>query len=1102
MAQSEPVAAPVPVPPSPRRAPRLARLTTVAAGFSAGWLIGRARLDRSGALPSAVEVHCDGEPIGRIGLNPTHDGDADILQFAWEAPRTLNDGRRHILTLHDARDGQPLLGDARLNRLAYQTTLNSFVELAAGGILRGWIIDPERPAGGGRIELYEDDRLIAATTANIRREDVDAAFGREGGFGFRLGLPAALFDGRRHELAVLCDGQQLSHSGEPRLSVLLSPQDMPRGPDRYVGEVVELSAEGAKGYVIDQRDDSPVQVEVRVDQDLVATLVADQYAPGLRAQSGSGYHAFSLRFPGRLMTGGRRRVSVRVCGSEHDLPAPADGAVDFPLVALGDAQAEASASIYAPQPRPERSGGLRAPSLRRLWRRLGGEPLVSLVVLNRNGEMVLEPLLQSLAETRFRDRIEVVLVDHGSEDSSRDIIARYGELLDLRPILLDANRSFSQSCNLGAEYARGEFVTFVNNDVVFTHDCLAPMREVLDGSREVGLVGAKLLEPRYRGPQRWALTPHHIGVSFEPASGGEGQPRLYHPVEVASRPDAIERGPVEQPAVTGALMMARRAEFLALGGFDEGYRYGYEDIDLVLRMREKTGQTAVCQLDALAVHNRSATREQKIALSRHDRQRIQDETLALANRSRFLDRFAKRLPREILARLVEGDAAWRETELRVVFAVGRTDIAEADGDDLAAHKLARSLRDTFGWEVMFADDRGHDLAGADVLVVTSPDYDLDQVRNANPGLTVVAWVRDRLEDWLERGGLDRYPVLMTSWPEASRAIAARCGRQAAVLPVVTNLDLFGRGRAKPEYACDLCIVGDAPDELPPALAALANGDMPFTVAVWGRGWDASPLAAHARGRARYFDLPDIYASARLVLDARRLDGERDALNPEVFDALAAGALVLTDCAADAEEQFGGLLPTFDGPDELLILIVRYLADAGRRDELVRRLQAIVCARHSFDHRARVVRRALTDFLRHGGPRIAVRGHYDAANPGLRRAMEAALKGRGCLVRVEEAAGPPTGLAGADEIVLHLNGGAPMMGAVNLLYLTRAPEDGQALDGFDQVFAADPDVLAALQARKLRASLLEPHEFAFGGADAADRLLEAARAAGGWVGSAR
>lgn len=1087
------------------REPRLMRMEAVSVGFAAGWVVGKVRLQGEGEPPAAVEVHCDGEPVGRGGLNPSDDG-ADLLQFAWEAPRSLNDGRRYLLTLHDTRDGAPLEGDPRLGRIVHESARNSFVELSGPGLLRGWVIDPERPAGGGVVELYEDDRLLAATLANIRREDVNQAFAREGAFGFKLGLPASLYDGRRHELAVLCDGRELACGGAPQLSVQLSPRHMPSGAERYVGEVVELSAEGLKGYVVDQRDDTPVQVEVRVDEELAATLIADQYAPGLRAQSGSGYHAFSLRFPGRLMIGRPRQVSVRVGGSDYELPAPGGGVVDFPLVALTDAQPHASAAIYAPPPAAEPSAPLRLPTLRRLLRRLSGEPLVSLVVLNRNGEAVLEALLQSLTEVRFHDRIEVVLIDHGSEDLSRALIERYAERLPIRPILLDANRTFSHSCNLGAEFARGEFIAFVNNDVVFTHDCLAPMRETLDASPGVGLVGAKLLEPRYRGPKRWTLAPHHVGVAFEPLSVGPAGPRLYHPVEVASRPDAIERGPVAQPAVTGALMMVRRSEFLAAGGFDEGYRYGYEDIDLAMRLREQTGKTAVCRLDATAVHNRSATREQKIALSRTDRRRVEDEAVALANRDRFLQRFARRLPRAVLEGLVAGEDSWRETPLRVTFAVERTDISDAHGDDLAAHKLGCSLRDAFGWEVMFAGAGQYDLAGTDVLISASPAYDLGRVRNANPGMIAAAWMREQLDAWLEQGELDRYPVLMTSWPEASRAIMARAGRGAAVLPVVTNLDLFSRGRPRPEYACDVCVVGDAHGEIGPALEALAAPGLPFTVSAWGAGWDQTPLARFARGRARYLDLPDIYASARVVVDARRSSGaERDALNPEVFDALAAGALVLTDCSGDAEEQFGGALPTFSGPDELITLIVAALADSEATAERLGQLRAVVCARHSTEHRARVVQRALLDFLRQDGPRAAIRGPASPSAEGLRRAMAAALRTAGCLVRIEDSAGPASGLASGDEIVVHTEPGPVSPGAANLLYLVRPadPAETEALKAYDQVFAADAEVLDSLRRSGLRAPApLDPQAFAFDGEAAAKALLRAARAAGAWTTPAR
>ena len=70
----------------------------------------------------------------------------------------------------------------------------------------------------------------------------------------------------------------------------------------------------------------------------------------------------------------------------------------------------------------------------------------------------------------------------------------------------------------------------------------------------------------------------HAGIkfSYDPKAGFYRPVNLGVGVDVATPPPASEMF----PAVTAALMMCRKDEFLSLGGFDEGYQYGYEDVDL------------------------------------------------------------------------------------------------------------------------------------------------------------------------------------------------------------------------------------------------------------------------------------------------------------------------------------------------------------------------------------------------------------------------------------------------------------------------------------------------------------------------------------------
>jgi glycosyltransferase involved in cell wall biosynthesis len=83
-------------------------------------------------------------------------------------------------------------------------------------------------------------------------------------------------------------------------------------------------------------------------------------------------------------------------------------------------------------------------------------PLVSIVVLNRDGAAHLRSLLAGLVERTEYRRIELILVDNGSSDDSIDLIHRASAPFPISTLANAHNESFSDACNQGAELASGE----------------------------------------------------------------------------------------------------------------------------------------------------------------------------------------------------------------------------------------------------------------------------------------------------------------------------------------------------------------------------------------------------------------------------------------------------------------------------------------------------------------------------------------------------------------------------------------------------------------------------------------------------------------------
>ena len=161
---------------------------------------------------------------------------------------------------------------------------------------------------------------------------------------------------------------------------------------------------------------------------------------------------------------------------------------------------------------------------------------------------------------------EIIFVDDGSTDGTR---AWLGSLTtSTRVVLNDRNLGFAGACNRGAAAAQGEFLFFLNNDLVLLPGWLAPMLAILQHDSSVGLVGNIQLNAATGDID-------HTGIFFT----HQGKP--------AHRTDrpllARARGCQRVDALTGACFALRRSLWEKLGGFDEGFINGGEDVDLALR---------------------------------------------------------------------------------------------------------------------------------------------------------------------------------------------------------------------------------------------------------------------------------------------------------------------------------------------------------------------------------------------------------------------------------------------------------------------------------------------------------------------------------------
>jgi len=263
--------------------------------------------------------------------------------------------------------------------------------------------------------------------------------------------------------------------------------------------------------------------------------------------------------------------------------------------------------------------GLREGLLRRAevratlrWYRAEGRPVTVIVPTFGPPDITFEAV-RRLRRTIDGSRTKIVVVDDGSASEHQQ---RLRSLEGVHLVLSPRNAGYAAGVNLGLEQAGSDDdVVILNNDVMAHRHWLPQLQQAAYDSDEIGVLGPRLLYPDGRiqsaGSYRNLEAPEWFDhrYRFRPAHLGAAQV------------------PAEAIAVTGACMYLRRDLIDVIGGFDEGYPMGYEDVDYCLRAWE-AGRSVRYDPAATLTHLESPTRGTEVG----DRER--------RSQSRFWDRWA------------------------------------------------------------------------------------------------------------------------------------------------------------------------------------------------------------------------------------------------------------------------------------------------------------------------------------------------------------------------------------------------------------------------------------------------------------------------------
>ena len=118
------------------------------------------------------------------------------------------------------------------------------------------------------------------------------------------------------------------------------------------------------------------------------------------------------------------------------------------------------------------------------------KPRVSIIIPHWNNTDILSDCLESITLTSYLD-LETIVVDNASTDDSVEWVR--SNYTKVKLVENDENYGYAGGCNIGAEYASGEYLIFLNNDTTQDPNWVSNLVDTISSNSKIAAVQPKVL---------------------------------------------------------------------------------------------------------------------------------------------------------------------------------------------------------------------------------------------------------------------------------------------------------------------------------------------------------------------------------------------------------------------------------------------------------------------------------------------------------------------------------------------------------------------------------------------------------------------------------
>jgi len=218
------------------------------------------------------------------------------------------------------------------------------------------------------------------------------------------------------------------------------------------------------------------------------------------------------------------------------------------------------------------------------------EPIFSIIIVTYNSEEFIRECINSILNSKFKE-IEVIIVDNASSDNTPFILNEYKNKQLIKIFLNNRNVGFAKACNIGAMYARGKYLVFLNPDTIVSPNWLSAIYKIFSEKNNIAIIQPLLLDYYdHRKVYSGGLLLLHPFVGFYWSLGNNDIKKIKE-----------KSKNMYFAFATGAALCIRKDVFTKVGGFDDTFFLYFEEIDLNWRVW-LAGYKSICTFNSVVYH--------------------------------------------------------------------------------------------------------------------------------------------------------------------------------------------------------------------------------------------------------------------------------------------------------------------------------------------------------------------------------------------------------------------------------------------------------------------------------------------------------------------